>query len=169
MIKKNPKSNEPKKNQTPEENIVDIDLSPIQKKPFRLDGDNSRIIRLNTSDLNIASRLEKTYPKLLELTRDASNKLDEVDNSDSDTKSDTIKLLAEIDKQMRDLVDYVFDEKVADKAVPNGSMYDPFNGKFAFEYVIEKLAELYETNFSQEVSLMQKRMNKHTEKYTGKK
>lgn len=152
-----------------QDNVVDVDLSPIQKKSFRLDGDNNRVIRLNTSDLNIASRLEKVYPQLLSLTDEASAKLETMDNEDSDKAEETIKLLSDIDAKMRDMIDFVFDEKVADKAVPDGSMYDPFNGKFAFEYVIERLGALYETNFNKEFALMQKRMHKHTGKYTGKK
>ena len=51
--------------QTVPADVIDIDLSPTKKKSFRIDGDNSRIIYLNTSDVNIAIRLEELYPKLL--------------------------------------------------------------------------------------------------------
>lgn len=167
MIKKvSEKSLDAEKEVLQEDNIIDIDLSPIQKKSFRIDGDNNRVIKLNTSDLNIASRFEKAYPKLLEFTTKANDKLEELKNNDEDNSAETLEILSNIDSEIRNLVDYIFDEKVADKAVPNGSMYDPFNGKFAFEYVIDKLSGLYETNFKQEVSLMQKRMKKHTSKYT---
>ena len=160
---------EPVKTDTVQEDIIDIDLSPIQKKKFRLDRDPSRVIELNTSDFNIALRLEKVYPQLLSFADRASEKLEGVDINDTESYPVISQALKDIDQEMRDLINYVFDSDVADKAVPNGSMYDIFNGKFCFEYVIERLANLYETNFNKEFALMQKRMNKHTAKYTGKK
>ena len=151
------------------DNIIDIDFSPIKKKRFRLDGDNTRVIELNTSDLNIAIRLEEVYQKLLDLTLRASDKIENLNKQDEENSAATLQLLKDLDTEMRDLINYLFDSDVADKAAPEGSMYDPINGKFRFEYVIERLANLYENNLSKEYELMQKRMNKHTAKYTGKK
>lgn len=49
--------------QTPDsqiqDDIIDVEIKPIKRKRFRLNGDNNKIIELNTSDLNISVRLEK--------------------------------------------------------------------------------------------------------------
>ena len=49
-----------------EEEFIDVDLSVTKKKKIRINGDNNKIIELNTSDLNILERLSKQYPVLQE-------------------------------------------------------------------------------------------------------
>ena len=153
--------------QTVPADVIDIDLSPTKKKSFRIDGDNSRIIYLNTSDVNIAIRLEELYPKLLKLTEEASTQVDA--SMEEGSEKSIINVLKDIDSKMRELLNELFDSDIADKVSPDGSLYDPFNGKFRFEYIIDTLAGLYDNNFKQENELIQKRLRKHTGKYTRKK
>ena len=40
-----------KTNTTPEENIIDLDLSVTAKKRVRINGDQNRILRINPSDM----------------------------------------------------------------------------------------------------------------------
>lgn len=141
--------------------IVDIDFKEIQKKRFRLDRDNDRVIELNISDLLLVKRLEEVYPKMLNMVTKANDMVTE--------DTDEIDALIAIDNELKELLNYAFDSDIADKACPSGSLYDPINGKFRFEYIIEKLLNLYENNFNQEFKLMQKRMSKHTDKYTKKR
>lgn len=153
--------------------VVDISLSAIRKKRIRLDGDDNRIIELNTSDLGILSRLKEAYPKLMSFTQEAVNKwpdtiADGDDIYDSPELTDVINILQDIDKKMRDLIDYIFDSKIADMCAPFGSMYDPVNGEFRFEHIINTLSGLYETDLSKEMKKMSARISKHTSKYTGK-
>ena len=142
--------------------VIDIELKEIQKKRFRLDRDNSRVIELDTSDLTVIKRLEEIYPKMLSLVEEAQTSITE--NPDG-----TLDAVIEINNKMKDLLDYAFDSKIADKACPSGTLYDPINGKFRFEYIMEKLIGLYDENLSNEIQLMEKRVNKHTAKYTKKR
>lgn len=170
MIKKGSEDKDTKQNIVDfNQDIIDVDLTPIKKRKFRLDGDNNRVIELNVSDLNVAVRLEDAYKKLLQMTDEASRELETISDKEGDEKEAALELLKKLDKDMRNLIDFVFDSEVADKAAPDGSLYDPINGKFRFEYIIDRLGNLYETNFGREFALMQKRMDKHTTKYTGKK
>lgn len=150
-----------KVNKEPEQksDIIDVDLSEIQKKKFRLDRDNNRVIELNTSDITVIGRLEEIYPKMLKLVEDA-----QVEGTSE--SEEILSTLMNVDAKMRELLDYAFDSKVAEKTCPSGSLFDPINGKFRFEYIIEKLVNLYDENFKNEFSLMQNRLNKHTSKYT---
>ena len=68
-----------------DDNVVDLDLSVIRKKRFRVDGDNNRILELNTSDVGIVSRLNEVYPKLQKLAQDAAGLIDS--ENDEDRKS----------------------------------------------------------------------------------
>lgn len=140
------------------QNIIDIDLSMTRRKRFRVDKDNNRIVELNTSDLTIVTRLKEAYPKLQELTESIK---DDSDESELDW-------LKEVDEKMRKLIDYIFDSNVSEICAPDGTMYDMFEGQFRYEYIIDVLGNLYETNMSAEVEKMRKRVEKHTSKYTGK-
>ena len=91
------------------------------------------------------------------------------EETDEDKANAALTQLPVIDKKMRDLIDYIFDSKIADKAAPDGSMYDLFNGKFRFEYVIERLLDLYDTNFTKEYEMFMQNISKHTSKYTKKR
>ena len=163
------------KNKTTQQDITDISLSVVRKKRFRIDGDDNRIIELNTSDLNILARLKETYPKLVALAEDAFKNLPEVDgtaeNYDFVTDEATSKLvtaLTDADKKMRELIDYIFDSNVSELCAPSGSMYDPINGAFRFEHIINTLSALYESDISAEMGKVATRVKKHTDKYTGR-
>lgn len=156
-------------------NIIDLDLSPIRKKRFRIDGDDSKILELNTSDLNILPRLRESYPKLQKLSEQAAEEwpdgLDtEQENSiDSPEMDKAVNFLVRIDKEMRDIVDYIFDAPVSKLCADSGSMYDPINGQFRYEYIISVLGKLYEGELETEMTKISSRVQKHTNKYTKAK
>ena len=153
------------------EEIRDISLST--KRAFSIDGDLNRIIHIDTTDMNIITRLEETYPEIDRLAREAADKVSAlVDNKDSDDMtviSEYSKVLTEIDKQMRDKVDYIFASPISDICVPDANMYDPVNGGFRFENLIEKLSPLYANDLTAEFKKVQARVKKHTSKYTNKR
>lgn len=148
------------------DDIIDIDLSPIKKKRFRINGDPNKILELNTSDINIVSRLTKLYPKLQKLAEDAVNfSHDELNDNSEEGLNKFAAKLDTIDEKMSKLVDELFDADVSDVCKDGGTMYDPFNGMFRFEHIIGTLSKLYENNFSDEFGRIRKRVDKHTNKY----
>lgn len=157
------------------EDIIDLDLSVTRKKRFRFDQDNNRILELNTSDMNILARMSEAYPKLKEQSEKAARLMEGIELKDEETVTEaevtadvtTIsERLSVIDKEMRDLIDFMFNANVSEVAAPDGSMYDPYNGSFRFEYIITLLIKQYETNLQTEFTKMSKQMEKHTAKYT---
>lgn len=156
--------------------LQDINLDVIRKKRFRIDGDDNRILELNTSDLNILARLKEAYPKLISLADNAFKDMPNVDSTAEDfnfmtdeSTSEIIDTLKKADADMRDLVDYIFDSNVSEICAPSGSMYDPINGQFRFEHIINVLASLYETDIEVEMTSVANRVKKHTSKYTKRK
>lgn len=149
-------------------NVVDIELGPVQKKRFRINGDNNRILELNTSDMNILARLKEAYPKLNALAA----KLEVIDYEDTgNEEADVTKFAIDwkaIDDEMRDFVDYIFQANVSEVCAVEGSMYDPYNGKFRFEWIIDTLSDLYEKDLSKEFKKITQRVQKHTSKYSNK-
>ena len=71
-----------------------------------------------------------------------------------------------IDMEMRQLVDEIFDSNVSEVCAPSGSMFDPFNGTFRYEHIIDVLSKLYKNNLNSEFKKMSARIRKKTSKYT---
>lgn len=145
----------------------DIDLSVTRKKRFRIDGDNNRYLELNTSDMSIITRLDNLYPRLQKLSQDAAIK--QLDKEEADSEKEVSKIsqaLIKIDVEMRQILDEIFDSNVSEMCAPAGSMFDPFNGTFRFEHIIDVISKLYENNLNSEFKKMSAKMKKRTDKYT---
>ena len=148
--------------------VIDIQLESPKKK-FRINGDNTKMIELNPSDINIVSRLHETYKKLRGMATQAGSLL--VDQQETDVEEELAKVseaLTNLDKEMRDMIDYIFDSPVSEVLANGMNMYSPFNGEFWFEHCIEVLSKLYENNLDAEFAKMKTKVQKHTAKYTGK-
>ena len=157
-----------------QQKVLDLDLNSIQKTKIRINGDQSRFIELNLSDMNIVKRLETAYENLQKLAEEVATLSDKFDIDVDDTENaekamkQLSEALTELDRKMRDEIDYLFDSKVSDVCVPSGTMYDPHNGMFMFEHIISALASYYTTNFQEEFEAMRNNVDKHTKKYTKK-
>ena len=150
--------------------VIDLDLSITKKKKFRFNNDDTRIVEINTSDMNITQRVSIAYPKLEALQEKAAKlteglSTEETDDAFSDL-STMAERLAEVDKEMRELLDYIFNAPVSAAAAPDGSMYDPFDGSFRYEHIIAVMIKQYEDNLQSEFGKMEKQLKKHTDKYT---
>lgn len=150
--------------------VVDIDLSVTERKKFRFNHDDSRIVELNTSDMGIIHRMDEAYPKLTALQEKAGKLTDGLNTNDESSVMEDLHTMAdrleEVDAEMRNLIDYIFDAEVSKAAAPDGSMYDPFNGSLRYEYIITTLIKQYTDNLQGEFSKMEKQFKKHTDKYT---
>ena len=153
--------------------VIDLDLSVTKKKKFRFDKDDNRIVEINTSDMNFMQRVSEAYPKLQELQTKAAKLTEglDVENAESEHSAiEDITTMAErlsaVDAEMRELLDYMFDAPVSAAAAPDGSMYDPFNGSFRYEHIINAVMKQYEDNLQSEFGKMEKQLKKHTDKYT---
>lgn len=154
-------------NITPPSEIVDmdIDLSITRKKRLRINGDNTKIIELNLSDVTIGDRLKSEYEKLSAYMNNVREIAQNNDTSEEAIKLDYEKF-KEIDNKMRECIDNIFEYPVSEVCAPNGSMYDPFEGSFRFEYIIDTLTKLYETNINSEYKKIVNRVNGAASKYT---
>ena len=146
------------------DNIVDINLNRIGKKRIRIDGDDSRILELNTSDLGIFGRLQKSEEDITQLTKEAMKNWPE--EADKDSFEISAKIFKEVDTRMREILDFIFDAPVSELCAPSGTMFDPINGKLRYEHIMEIIGSLYESDITTEVDKMSARVKKHTDKYT---
>ena len=148
--------------QTPEDNVVDINLEGIERSRFRINGRPGAIIELNLSDLSIVDRLEKGLQRL-------ATEMEKIANIPEDDEAYGEKQ-RQADQRMREYVDYIFDYPVSKVCAPQGStMFDPTDGMFRYEHIIDGLTKLYTNNLNAEYRKMNARLKKHTEKYVSKK
>jgi hypothetical protein len=154
---------------------ISLDLSETARTNIWINGDCTKVIRLNLTDMNIMTRAKDAQAKLEELQAEA-NKMASVDIPKSiDTEEDeekidkAIEVFRVIDEKMRDLVDGIFDYPVCDVCCDGGSMYDPINGQYRYEYIIDKLMALYGDSWEKESKKHKAQMRKHTAKYTTKR
>lgn len=158
-----------------EKNFTDIDLSLTEKKPFRFGNDDNRVVYLNTADMNLIKRAEELLPKIGEIATKFGEDVAEAQESkgkiDEDTIVNTYKdKLTELDLEMRNLIDELFNAPVSAAAAPDGSMFDIFNGTFRYEIIIDVVGQQFLDNIQSEIKKMESKLKQHTKKYTkGKK
>ena len=152
-----------------EDDIQDIDLSVIKRKKFRINQDNSKILELNVSDMKIATRLRESYPRLNALMDEVADIFNDIpdDVEDEETLNKVADAVDLIDTKMRDEINYIFDAPVSEICGTDGSMWDPIDGAFRYEHIIDKLAKLYENNLDKEFINMKRRVETKAGKYAN--
>jgi len=140
--------------------VIDINIEGIKRQRFRINGDSDAYIELNLSDLNITDRMQSGLEKL----QDEMAKIAAL--PDDENLSEALK---ECDAHMRDYVDFIFDYPVSAACLRRGgTMYDPKNGMFVYEHIIDALTKLYTNNLNEEYKKLKARVSRHTDKYTKK-
>lgn len=152
---------------TKEKPILDLDLTATHRTKVRIDGDNSKIVELNLSDMLILTRLDEQYKKLQTYLNEAQTVAQNSEN-DEDALIELSYELKKIDGKMRECIDAIFDYPVCAVCAPDGSMYDPFGGSYRFEHIIEGLSKFYENNMNSEYKKMAAKVNRKAQKYIGR-
>ena len=147
---------------------LDLDLSATRKKRIRINGDNTKVIELNLSDMLISKRLDTEYKKLKEYMDEVLELSKDPDNSEESILNLADKL-SDIDAKMRECIDNIFDYPVCAVCAPDGSMFDPFQGTFRYEHILNALTSYYTTNLNDEYKKLKSNVNNKVAKYTKKK
>ena len=147
-------------------NITDIQLNISKKEQFRINGDDSKIIELDISDLGVLNRLRESYPRLQDL---GMKGFESESDEDSDTKTlgEYMDALDNINAEMCDILNYIFDSDIAKTCSFGKPLYNMVAGKFIFEIIMDTLFGLYSDSIKAEFGEMSTRMKSHTSKYTG--
>ena len=142
-----------------------IDLG-FRKKRFTIDGDENRVLEIDTTDMGTIGRFEQYSKQLSDLSNQYFTLGELLSNGESDAYSNKLKAL---DTEMRGIIDAVFGTNVCDVCAPSGTLFDPVNGQLKFEIIISALLNLYETEMSAELKKINARMQAHLKKYKNTK
>ena len=152
--------------ETVKNNTPILDLSSLHKTKVSVkNGDDIRDLYLNLSDMNIIVRFKEKYSELQELESKAFSTVASSSGEEVDEVFNLADTLKEVDTEMRNCIDYIFDSNVSEVCAPFGSMYDIVDGQMRCEHIVDAISALYESNIHAETKKLEKRLKKHTDQY----
>lgn len=131
-------------------------------KEFSINGDENRVIRFNPSDLAIIKRLEEAKNKISESM--AIKDDIELDNEGKPVNSleNYSKIINHIDNVIKDQINYIFDNNVADVVFGNQSPLANIKGKPLYERFMESVMPEIKKAVEEEAKESRKRVAKYT-------
>lgn len=126
-------------------------------KEFTINGDTSRVIRINTSDLNLMQRivdLKKNLEEKEKMYKGISA------NTNPQNIEESAEQLYQIEKEVRAEVDAVFNSKICDIVFGNVNCMSPADGKPIIKGFLMALIPEIEKSIKAEA----KKMDKYTKK-----
>ena len=124
-------------------------------KEFAINNDENRVIRFNTKDFGILTRMEDTLSDFEALEKKLKD-----GNEEEFTNN-----LREAEKVVHEKIDSIFNANVHDIIFNHQSPISLVGGEFLFMRVIEALVPIVEKEVKYEMQKSEKRMSKYTEKY----
>ena len=144
---------------------IELNLSETRKKRIRIDGDDNRIIELNTADMDLVKRLDRLSSRMEELSKKVVEVKYDENLEEKDASAELEKMIGVLDTEMRDIIDDLFQSPVSAVCAQDGTMWDMFNGRYRYEIIIERLIGLYADNIEKETKKTMERIKRHTDKY----
>ena len=130
-------------------------------KEFTINGDKNRVIRFNPADLNLLDRLDQAEKTITE----AQDKLEEdikLDANGEPERREDVEFIREVNKLIKDQVDFIFDAKVSEVVFGNQSPMSSVKGRPFFERFFDVIKPVLEKEITKEREASAKRMSKYT-------
>lgn len=126
-------------------------------KTLCLNDDENKVITINTADIGILDRAEQADKKLEELKKE----VEKVQSSEN-TDGRQFAILGELDKAMREQINYVFGADVSTPAFGTTYCFSPCNGVPLFENFINALMPIIEADCMAEAEKSKSNIGKYT-------
>lgn len=126
-------------------------------KTFCLNDDKNCVIKINTADFGILDRAEQAQAKLAEL----QEKAEKIQNTDG-TNEPKYSVLGEIDKAIREQINYVFGADVSTPAFGTTYCFSLCDGVPMFENFINALLPVIEADCMAEAEKAKSNIGKYT-------
>ena len=121
-------------------------------KTYAINGDESNVVKINTADYVIFDRADKAKAILAELSNRANNA----------TTDNAFTELSEIDKEVKEQLNYVFGTDVSTPAFGTANCLSPVNGEPMFLGFFNALLQI----ISHDIESATKKMAEGVKKYT---
>ena len=127
---------------------------------FTINGDETRVIKIDLNDYAIITRLNESYKRI----EDFANKNSADVNSDGtakDTLSETAEVIGNFDKFIKEQIDYIFNSKVSDIVFGEKSPLSMVKGIPLYQRFLTALQPYMEEIVKRERKASEKRMDKY--------
>lgn len=159
-----------------------IELNISSKREYTINGDKSKILKLNPNDMGIIARtsdaiamineLETDYTKLFsEPEKKTSDDIEEKTSDDMPSDEALTQFstkFKQLDAGIREAVNFLFDYDVCSVCADEGSMFDLQDGEYRYAVIIDTLMPLYADTITEETNKMITKMQKKVEKYVNR-
>ena len=123
--------------------------------------------KFRPTDFNIVKRYNEISDKFADVIKPLVEANITANGEGAD--EDSIKILNEVEANLFDLVDYLFDGNAAEAFFGKMHAFSPVDGKFYCENVLNAVGEFISRKFDAEIKKMNARIDKYTHGYrTGK-
>lgn len=124
-----------------------------------IDKDKNKTIKIFLNDLNIIERISNAQ-KVIE--EKMSKEIDYEDKT-----NDNVNKILELDKVIKEQVDYIFDTNVSEIVFGNKSPMSTINGEFLIVIFLEKIIPIIKENIEKEQIKSQKNIEKYTKEMSN--
>lgn len=125
-------------------------------REFTINGDENKVLRVNTSDLNLAKRAKKAQ-KELSLIADECMNIDENMSID-----ESIAKLDALDTKVKNTVDYIFNSNASDIVFGEMSSVSICDGQPVFQNFLDAIIPEIEKDTQAEIKKSQRNIKKYT-------
>lgn len=125
-------------------------------KEFAINDDESKVLKINTADIQIAQRMKKSEKELNQIAEECL-KIDENMSVD-----DSIDLLDKYDKKVKTTLDYIFNTNVSEVVFGNMNCLSICDGKPVFQNFLEAIMPEIETDIQKETKKSEANIKKYT-------
>lgn len=158
---------EMEKTEEPVEEALVVDDGSIVVPIKNTAGDCIGQFKFRPTDFNIVKRYNEVAEKFGEVVQPLVNANIGADGEGEDEAS--VKILAEAESRLFELVDYMFDGNMAEAFFGKMSPFSPIDGKFYCENALNAVGSFISNKFDAEIKKISNRVEKYTHGYkTGK-
>lgn len=146
--------------------IKNLNFGMPKRKKFSIDGDENRVIELDTGDTGIMGR----WSAVQEWIEQAAQELETLADAgkSEEQAASASKRFAEINAGAREKLNFLFDTDVCTPIAGNGALIRMVEGEPLFMRIIDTILPLYEADIKVEYEKSKRRIEKHTAKYAAK-
>ena len=125
-------------------------------KSYTINGDESKVIYINTSDLGIPKRAKQAEKELKKIADECAN------IEDSLSIDESIELLDKFDGQVKKIIDYIFNADVSEVVFGRTNSLSMVDGKPVFQNFLDAVIPEIVKDTDKEYKKSQKNITKYT-------
>lgn len=147
-------------------NAIVIDDGSVRVPIHNLEGKEVGSFSFRPSDINIVGRFEKAMKDIDKIVTPLEHFGITANGTSKEDDTGAYEAVMEATQKMKETVNYIFGDEVADAFFGEMNPFSPVRGRFYCEVVLESLGKFIGKTFDKEFSKANNRVSKYTNQYT---